>query len=82
MAHQRIRRGHEVYHWMDYVVAHLGIIRGAIVAHQQRRGDELDHWRGDVVAHWGIMKELLWLISEEREMRWIIGGEMWWPISE
>ncbi len=33
----------------------------------------MDLWRGDVVAHWGIMKELLWLISEEKEMRWIIG---------
>ncbi len=44
------------------------------MAHQRRGGDESDHWRGDVVAHWGIMKELLWLISEEREMSWIIGG--------
>jgi len=24
----------------------------------------------------------LWLISEEREMRWIIGGEMWWLIRD
>ncbi len=44
------------------------------MAHQRRRGDELDHWRGDLVAHWGIMKELLYLISEEREMSRIIRG--------